>query len=313
MNLFRHITLDREAEEMLHAGLPPEVQLIAANGADPEERQFERFSECEIAFGNIPASWLSRSAALRWLQLESVGFEAYNGALAEFGRRGVLTNLHGFFGQPVAESALAGIMALKRGIDRLTLLKERQEWEGSTLRPQLGLLQGAKTLIAGGGNIGHSIRKLLSGFDAEILIYDRHPERGDLSTTDAFDGELPSADVVIACLPENEASKHFFNERRFALMPPSALFVNVGRGGVVDEPALIKRLKEGQIAGAVLDVSCTEPLPHGHELWNCPNTVITQHTGGGSKGEQTGKVAVFLDNLSRYIAGQPLKRIVTAG
>ncbi|MGV8095440.1 MAG: NAD(P)-dependent oxidoreductase [Mangrovibacterium sp.] len=215
-----------------------------------------------------------------------------------------------FFGQPVAESAIAGILSLKRGLDKLAILKEQKEWMGSALRPGLTTVSGVKVLIAGGGNIGQSIKKLLSGFDAKTVIYDKTPEVGDISLPEEFDRELPDAEVVISCLPEAAETKHFFNKRRFDLMCPTTIFVNLGRGGVVDETVLIKYLYDMRIAGAVLDVTAVEPVPREHILWNCPNTIITQHTGGGSRKELTGKVVIFLDNLARYLSGRQLTRIV---
>jgi phosphoglycerate dehydrogenase-like enzyme len=93
-------------------------------------------------------------------------------------------------------------------------------------------------------------------------------------------------------------------------MKSSAIFVNVGRGTVVDESVLISKLRNKDIGGAVLDVTCEEPLPADHPLWECPNLIMTQHTGGGSREELKGKVSVFLENLALYLAGKPLKRVV---
>ncbi len=310
MTVFQYITLDTDAQQLLDSGLPTHVKRIIANRNAPDEELFSQFAGCEMAFGNIPATWAAKSTDLKWLQLESVGYEPYNGILPDFQKRGAITNLHGFFGQPVAESALAGILSLMRGVDQLTLLKEQKKWVGNALRPSLTTLSGAKVLIAGGGNIGQSIRKLLSGFDTKTVIYDKFPETGDIHLPENFDIELSDADVVISCLPETVETKQFFNRQRFALMRPSTIFVNVGRGGVVDETVLIEWLYERRIAGAVLDVTLAEPLPLEHKLWDCPNTIITQHTGGGSGKELSGKVAIFLENLERYLSGKPLTRVV---
>ena len=310
MTVFQYIILDAEAQHLLDSGLSTHVKRIIADRNQPQEKLFEQFAGCEIAYGNIPAAWVAKSSQLKWLQLESVGYESYNDILPEFQKRGTITNLQGFFGQPVAESALAGILSLKRGIDKLTILKSQKKWEGSVLRPGFTLLSGTKALIAGGGNIGQSIKKLLSGFDTQTVVYDKSPETGDIHSPEDFDRELPHADVVICCLPETNETKQFFNEHRFSLMRSSAVFVNVGRGGVVDEAILIRYLCEKRIAGAVLDVTLSEPLPSDHQLWDCPHTIITQHTGGGSENELTGKVKLFLDNLARYLCGQPLAKTV---
>lgn len=312
MTVFQYISLSIEAQQMLDSGLPADVKCTIVNRNDTDKQQFEQFMGCEVAFGNIPAAWVANSSELKWLQLESVGYEPYLEILPEFQKRGTITNLHGFFGQPVAESALAGILSLKRGIDKLTILKGQKKWKGSALRPELTLLSGTKALVAGGGNIGQSIKKLLSGFDTKTVVYDKLPEAGDIHNPEEFDRELPDADIVISCLPETVETRHFFNERRFCLMRPSTIFANVGRGGVVDEAILIRWLYEKRIAGAVLDVTLVEPLPQEHPLWDCPDTIITQHTGGGTEKELTGKVEMFLDNLVRYMDRKPLERTVTA-
>lgn len=311
MKLYQHIMLDEEAQELLNSCLPPQINRITGDLSLSEEQQFSRFSSCEIAFGNIPAGWLEKSSVLKWLQLESVGYEPYLTIIPDFSKRGTITNLHGFFGQPVAETALAGILSLKRGIDTLTSLKDKKEWLGSELRSRLSTLQGATVLIAGGGNIGQSFRKILSGFNCKIIIYDTNLASADITAPEEFDLQLPKADIIFSCLPDTDETKLFFNERRFNSMHPSAIFINVGRGAVVDESVLIRKLKDNKIAGAVLDVTNREPLPIENELWECPGLILTQHTGGGSKSELKGKVSIFLENLDLYLAGKPLNRVIS--
>jgi phosphoglycerate dehydrogenase-like enzyme len=311
MNIFQYISLDAESQGILDENLTPQVHRIIANRNSREEKQLEQFLGCEIAFGNIPADWIEKSSALKWIQLESVGYEPYLDVLPTFGKRGVLTNLHGFFGQPVAETALAGILSLKRAIDKLVFLKERKEWRDNTFRSELTILHGTNILIAGGGNIGQSFKKVISGFEtAEVIVYDRNPRYADITSADEFDIRLAKADIVFSCLPDNHKTKCFFNDRRFRIMSPSAIFVNVGRGAVVEEAALVRTLIGKMIAGAVLDVTDAEPLLSGIRLWDCPNLILTQHTGGGSKSELKGKVSVFLENMELYLSGKTLKRIV---
>lgn len=310
MNLFQYIELDGEARELLVSGLPASVRCITAERDMAEEQLFRRFLDCEIAFGNIPAEWIGKSSKLKWLQLESVGYEPYLPVLAEFRERGIITNLHGFFGQPVAESALAGILALRRGVDKLVSLKEKKEWQGNALRPGLTLLRNANVLIAGGGNIGQTFRKIISGFDPVVTVFDKDPQLADITSPEEFDRRLAASDIVFSCLPDTPETKGFFNEERFRRMIPSSIFVNVGRGSVVDEGCLTNRLKNNTIAGAVLDVTNREPLPAESGLWDCPNLVLTQHTGGGSRSELKGKVSVFLENMELYLGGKPLRRIV---
>ena len=311
MTIFQYITLDAESQIFFDAGLPTHVNRIIVDRNSSEEEQLQKFVDCEIAFGNIPAGWIEKSSTIKWLQLESVGFEPYLGILPVTADRLTITNLKGFFGRQVAETALAGILSLMRGLDKLSILKNNKEWRDNSFRANLTTLFGAKTLIAGGGNIGQSFKEIISGFDAKTIIYDKSPDYADTTSIDEFDKHLSTADIVFSSLPDSAGTEHFFDERRFRLMKPTAIFVNVGRGPVVDEAALINMLNEKLIAGAVLDVTCLEPLPPEDKLWNCPNLILTQHTGGGSRNELKGKVEIFLENLDLYINAKTLTRQVS--
>jgi len=310
MKIYQHIHLDCDSQARLLAALPEDAQLTIADELQSEQQKYQSFSECDIAFGNVPSQWLLESEQLRWLQLESVGFDAYNDVGAEFSGRGVITNLHGYFGIPVSESALAGILSLKRATGSLVSLKERRMWVGAPMRSSLTLLHNAKVLLAGGGNISHTFAELISGFKPCVTIYDRHKERGDIDTAEQFDLVLPESDIVFSSLPDNATTKFFFDERRFSLMKRGAIFVNVGRGAVVDEMALYEALMSGRIAGAVLDVTCCEPLPDDSPLWDAPNLILTQHTGGGMTTELQGKVDIFIENLKLFAEGKELTRVV---
>ena len=115
---------------------------------------------------------------------------------------------------------------------------------------------------------------------------------------------------MISCLPETEETIGILDRSRLSKLKRDALFVNVGRGSVVDENVLVDLLTNKKIGGCVLDVSGQEPLPADHPLWECPNTILTQHTGGGDENEVTGKVKLFLKNLERFNDGKELNHIV---
>ena len=258
------------------------------------------FARCEVVFGNVPARWLPQSEALRWVQLESVGFGEYRGLdWATLGQRITMTNLAGFFAEPVAESALAGILALLRGVDRFVRLQAANEWVGGPLRAELGTLAGATVVLFGFGAINQRLAELLEPFGCTLTPFGRG------WTPDRLDEALSSADVVVSTVPETDDTMGVFDAARLSLLKPSALFVNLGRGSVVDEDALAERLRSGRLGGAVLDVTVREPLPAEHPFWTCPNTILTQHTGGGTGDEIDRKIDHFADNLARYRAGEP--------
>jgi phosphoglycerate dehydrogenase-like enzyme len=219
----------------------------------------------------------------------------------------VITNLQDFFSEPCAETMLAGILSLYRGMDRFEQLKTRKEWVGHQIRPSLHLLLDKKVLILGAGHIGKRIAKLLKPFGCSIQFYARKKRQGVVTTAEAVEALIPSVDIIIGCLPGTEETEGFFTAKMLDLMRPTALFCNVGRGNLVaDEQALAMALKTGKIAGAVLDVTAQEPLPPDHPFWDCPNTILSQHSGGGDVHELKRMLLFFLKNWERFKSGQAL-------
>jgi phosphoglycerate dehydrogenase-like enzyme len=121
---------------------------------------------------------------------------------------------------------------------------------------------------------------------------------------------LPEADFVVLTIPLTADTRGLFGAQAFASMKPSAYFINIGRGGTVDEPALIQALQNGQIAGAGLDVFASEPLPSDSPLWNMPNVIITSHYSGITPHYHERAMDIFIDNLERYVKGEPLRNVV---
>jgi phosphoglycerate dehydrogenase-like enzyme len=272
-----------------------------AAGAAPEPA----FTNCEVVFGNVPADWLQHGKALRWMQLESVGFDEYRALdWRGLGREIAVTNLAGFFSEPVAETALAGILALYRGLDRLVHLQAARDWQGDELRKSLRTLAGARVVLFGYGAINRRLAALLHPFACTIESF------GRAWTAEQLDAALAQADIVVSTVPETGSTVGVFDGPRLALLKPSALFVNLGRGSVLAENALAECLREGRLGGALIDVTQTEPLPRNHDFWNCPNLILTQHTGGGGEDEIDRKIEVFADNLARYRVGKPPVGIV---
>lgn len=309
MDIFIGAQLTAEEKEYLNQETG-DVNLIFAEGLDKQEAA-EQFRRAEVAFGNIPANWLRQSSNIRWLQLESVGFDEYRTLnWDKLGDQITITNLKGMFGRPVAETALAGILALYRGMNTLALLKEKKQWVGFDLRPQLRMLHEQKVLILGGGSIGSTVKILLEAFRCEVNVFGRTASSGDIYTAEDLDRTLPEYDIVVSCLPETSETKGLLDRSRIKRFKKTALFVNVGRGSVVDEQALTEALQKNRLGGAVLDVALQEPLPEDHPLWECDNTIISQHTAGGSEDELKQKTETFLENLERYTSGEKLINIV---
>jgi glyoxylate/hydroxypyruvate reductase len=262
----------------------------------PTEQREAQFRTCEICYGNPPLDWLANNETLLWLQLNSTGLDPYQ-KLTDYHFK--LTNLKGFFGQSVAETALAGILGMYRRIDHLARLQSNKTWVGAPLRASLHLLSKSKVLILGSGAIGLKIKDLLSGFQCNTTILNS-------KTITQLADYLPNTDILIAALPETKETIGLLNKAYLTMLKPSALFVNVGRGSAVDEEYLIKILEENKIFGAVLDVTEKEPLPKESPLWAMENVLLTQHSSGGWAEEAAEKVIFFLRNLARFESGEEL-------
>lgn len=306
IKLFIHALLSEENKKFLRGRLPTGATAVFLDELTGPARR-EEFARADYAYGNPPADWLEgEDIRLQWVQLYSAGFSEYQ----QLGRSIPVSNLHGFFARPCAETLVGGILAIYRKIDELTLLKSRKEWIGSALRPRMKLLHGKKVILLGTGTIALAIREILMGFRCELSLYGRtHPEARFRTKQELLEA-LPEADILINTLPGTVKTKGFVSADLLQAMHPDAIVANIGRGSTVDEPALLRALQERRIGGAVLDVYAQEPLPVDSPLWNCPNVILTQHTGGGSAEEERGKISFFLENLSRVLAGdKPLNLV----
>lgn len=292
---------ERQARRLREAVAGDRVHL--ASDLDDGDAGRKVFFQCGIAFGNPLADWVAASPNLQWLQLESTGFGEYAG-LARLARPPLVTNLAGFFAEPVAESALAGILALLRGIDKLVHLKDERRWSGEPLRSGLRLLHGARIVLFGHGAINRRLNRLLEPFGTRTVVFDSH------WSPDELDRALGEADIVACAVPDTVQTRGVFEAGRFQRLKRGAIFVNVGRGSLVDEAALAEALEGGRLGGAVIDVTADEPLGPGNPLWGAPNILLTQHTGGGTCDEIERKIDHFLANLARFRRREPLKGIV---
>lgn len=311
LSLFVFAHLDAAGTGLLRSALGSHrVYFADKHATDTTQQEHRRhFRECNICFGNVPAEWLADAPRLRWLQLESIGFEYYR-SLRNPPPALTITNLKGLFDRPAAETALAGLLALYRGVDALVPAQAERRWVCLELRPRMQLLHGKRVVILGHGSIGRKLRQLLEAFSCRVQSFARSAWDAELRTIPELDRALPEADIVACCLPYTADTRGFIDRARLALLAPGAVFVNVGRGAVVDEPALVEALNARRIGGAVLDVTIEEPLPATHPLWTCPNTLLLQHTGGGYNEESLDKARSFLTNLAAFQSGQPLRNVV---
>ena len=304
MHLFVNTTLSDTAKAELQQQLLPDITAIFKQDILTADQQ-AAFQSVDFVLGNPPPAWFADDLPnLKFWQLDSAGFDGYQGV-----RVGAfIANMGDYFARPCAETMLAGVLAFYRRIPELVLLQKRSEWVGTPVRARTGLLSHKRVVVLGTGTIGQAVCRMLSGFDCAIQTLARTDPQANLHSVAELKVALPQTDMVINCLPGTASG--FVSADVLAAMQPGSLYASVGRGNTTDEPALIDALQRGHLAGAVLDVTAREPLPTDSPLWQMPNVLLTQHSGGGQPNEEGGKVAQFLRNLERFRQGKRVENPV---
>jgi len=266
---------------------------------------------------------------LKWIQTHSAGI---NSLLDKpiWNSQVILTTLSGVHPIPMAEQALAMMLAFRWKLLQMFRLQQQTEWpEGRWEKFAMPELRGSSLGIVGYGSIGRELARLAQAMGMRVLALNRSGQRmsndgytipgtgdpdagipekmyptGDLLTM------LPACDYVVLLTPLTPDNRHLFNADAFARMKPTSFFFNLGRGPVVDEAALVDALQQGQIAGAGLDVFEQEPLPADSPLWQMDNVIISPHVSGFTPHYDDRACDLFAENLRRYLAEDPLLNLV---
>jgi phosphoglycerate dehydrogenase-like enzyme len=247
---------------------------------------------------------------LRWIQTASDGVD---GLLFPALRASevAVTNARGVFDDPIAEWVVASILAFVTGIHTSILDQMRSTWTDGRRRDRVA---GQHLVVVGPGPIGRASAARARALGMTVEAVGRSARDDDVLGTVGGPGELHAAlgraDHVLDALPYAAGTHALFDAEAFAAMKPTARFYNVGRGGTVDEPALIEALRAGSIAGAALDVFAEEPLPADSPLWGMPNVLVSPHISGDIPDWEELVVGVFVDNARRFAAGEPLRNLV---
>ncbi len=228
--------------------------------------------------GEALASVLAEYPSIAWVQLPMAGIERFSQVLADYAGRElpVWTSAKGVFAEPVAEHAVGLTLAVLRGLPE----KSRTP---SWADPKTGIsLYGRRVVIVGAGGIAVELMRLLAPWEVEVTIVRRgsDPLPGAARTVPVaeLDDVLPDADVLILAAAATAETAHLIGQKQLALLKPSAALINIARGSVVDQAALVAALERGHLVGAGLDVTTPEPLPDGDPLWSAPRVVITSHS-----------------------------------
>jgi phosphoglycerate dehydrogenase-like enzyme len=293
------------------AELAPGRELLIGPAADPAGRDRERI---EIAGGWVPPEVLLALPALRWFQQWYAGAEWLVDWPLAVERDFALTSASGVSAAVVVEQALGYVLSLTRRLPEAWAAQRERVWRKPP-PDRFAELAGKTMLIAGLGAIGSRLARVARAFDLRVVGIRRRPEL-DAPGVDRVGGPgdlaalLPEADVVVSALPYTRETRRFFSADAFERMKPGAIFISVGRGKVVDQDALVRALESGRLSGAGLDVFETEPLPADSPLWTIGSAIVTPHWGAAFPGRLDRTMALFLDNLGRFTAGEPLRNRV---
>lgn len=263
--------------------------------------------------GRIDEDALAVADALVWQHVTWAGVESIvSPALVERGV--VLTNSRGVSAPNMAEHVVAMMLAFGRAIPFFVKMQEERHWKPWDDQPPFFELTGQTVVLLGTGAIGRATAARLRPFGCRIIGARRRPGTidgfDDVVTFDMLDQVLPEADHIVSSLPMTPSTVRLLSAELIEKVRPGAHFFNVGRGGTVDQSALIEALKRGHLGGAGLDVTDPEPLPKDSPLWTMPNVLITSHTSGGSPMVGARVADLLTSNLQRYVAGEDLLNVV---
>ena len=267
-------------------------------------------ADVEAIAGTIKATHLARASRLKWVHSWAAG--ADNDLFpAMLDSPVVLTSSAGNGAIPLAEHSLLLMLMLNRDVPRWMRAQAERKWERFT-HPELnGLTVG----IFGLGNSGSDLALKAKAFHMRVLGLRRNAERpvpgvDRMFSIDQLQPFLAESDFVVVTTPSTPETLGMFDAAAFKAMKRSAYFICISRGGIAVDDALLEALREGWIAGAGLDAHGVEPLPPDSPFWSLPNVIVTPHNGATTPATAQRSVEIFIDNLQRYVAGQPLRNIV---
>lgn len=283
----------------------------------------------EILYCATPPRDLSKVPKLKWVQLHSAGVDHLRGHPI-WDSDILVTTTSGIHAVPIGEFTFAMLLALARKIPKMVRLQERGEWPRNRWEVLSGLELRGKTIgIMGYGSIGREIGRIAKyGFHMRVVAMRRtmqtprrrynEPGVGDPEgripekwyAPEEMNAFVSECDVVVLAAPATEETKSILGEAQLRAMKPHALLINIARGELIDDRALVTALKDGWIAGAGLDAFAIEPLPRGHQLWHMDNVIVSPHVSGATGKYDDRAATLFAENLRRYLTGLPLLNLV---
>ncbi|WAC12724.1 D-2-hydroxyacid dehydrogenase [Dyadobacter pollutisoli] len=290
--------------------IAPQHEIVMAHSEEEAQRLIEN---AEIVLGNrYFLQSLPFARKLRWMQSNSVGVDLILKAKQSLIDKNItLTCARGVYDAELAEHTIALLLSLFRS---LPSLRDEQN-EGSWQRHRLSTLHGSSCLILGWGSLGKKIASYIKALGGKVAGVRNQPDDSLEGETMLFGSsnwrnQLPLTDALIICLPKTPETYHFIGKNELRALPSSAFVVNIGRGGTLDDMALLEMVQSGNVAGAALDVFEQEPLPAGHPIWKEPKIFVSPHVGRSLEGPVFRWQSLFEQNLERYLRGEALLNVV---
>jgi D-2-hydroxyacid dehydrogenase (NADP+) len=293
----------------------PNIEFLHARTVDEARVQI---AGADVAFTPfLTPEIVAAAPCLKWVHSPAAAVEGLL-PLSALGARGItISNSRGIQAVPMAESVMGGLLVLARKYDRTLEAQRERRWiQNELVDDWPWLLDGKRMTIVGLGSIGMEIAKRAQAFGMSITGVRRHPDRDKPASVDRvvgvdrLDDALAGCDVLVLAAPGVAATRAMIGARELALLNPGAIVVNVARAAIVDQKALMQGLEGGHVGGAVLDVFDTEPLDPESPLWSMRNVVVTPHSSGFRSTHWRDVIELFVDNMTRWQAGRPLRHLV---
>ena len=280
---------------------------VAATEADAAAH----IADVEVIYAwKLPPALYGKARRLRWLQAMGAGVDW--ALVPDLRRRVIVTRAPGVFGPWMSEYVIGWCSWVSQRMETYRAAQRERRWIGDVMPERL---RGRTLTLVGIGDIGGEIARVARAVGMHVVGVSRSgrrvPHVDRVHRTVHLHRALSAADFVAVVVPLTPATRGLIDATALAAMRPDAWLLNIGRGAVVDDAALVEALRTRRIAGAILDVFPSEPLPPEHPLWRLENAVITPHIAGPSTAEEI--APVFNDNLARYLAGRPLRHVIDRG
>lgn len=275
----------------------------------------DKAADYEVIYGLCPPQELKTAQNLKWLCSSFAGVDAYTDDDLYPNPNVLLSNSSGAYGITISEHILMVTLMMLRQMPKFEEIVRAHRWEkGLSIRS----ICGSSITVLGTGDIGTNFARRAKALGAKVVRGVRRtkkagdPAYDEMYTLKELDSVLPETEILVMALPGTRDTEHILSRERIALLPEDAYVVNVGRGGAIDQEALMEALNGGHLAGAALDVCVPEPLPEDHPLWTTKNLLLTPHISGNMSLGITRDldVELFCEDLRNFAAGRRLKRLV---